>query len=101
MSTQTTGATELPANAPQPSGAPKVGLRALATKNIGQQYSYVLILAIGMLIVILSGHIDLSVGSLLGLAGAVSAFLVIKQGMPWWTGMLAALAVGLIAGAWQ
>jgi len=134
MSTQTTGAPELPANARQRSAAPKVGLRALATKNIRQsgiaiafvaiiglfsiltgglllspgnltnivlQYSYVLILSIGMLIVIVAGHIDLSVGSLLGLAGAVSAFLVIKEGMPWWTGMLAAIAVGLIAGAWQ
>ena len=134
MSTQTTGAPELPANARQRSSAPKVGLKALATKNIRQsgiaiafvaiiglfsiltgglllspgnltnivlQYSYVLILSIGMLIVIVAGHIDLSVGSLLGLAGAVSAFLVIKEGMPWWTGMLAAIAVGLIAGAWQ
>lgn len=134
MSTQTTGAPELPTNARQRSSAPKVGLMALATKNIRQsgiaiafvaiiglftiltgglllspgnltnivlQYSYVLILSIGMLIVIVAGHIDLSVGSLLGLSGAVSAFLVIKSDMPWWTGMLAAIAVGLIAGAWQ
>src|SRR5659263_130757 len=134
MSTQTTGAPELPANARQRSSAPKVGLKAPATKNIRQsgiaiafvaiiglftiltgglllspgnltnivlQYSYVLILSIGMLIVIVAGHIDLSVGSLLGLSGAVSAFLVIKSDMPWWTGMLAAIAVGLIAGAWQ
>lgn len=134
MSTQKTGATELPANTLRPTGAPKASLKDLLTKNLRQsgiaiafvaiiglfailtdgvllspgnltnivlQYSYVLILAIGMLIVIVAGHIDLSVGSLLGLAGAVSAYIVIKQGMPWWTGMLAAIAVGLIAGAWQ
>ncbi|WP_024286848.1 multiple monosaccharide ABC transporter permease [Cellulomonas sp. KRMCY2] len=69
--------------------------------NIVLQYSYILILAIGMVIVIIAGHIDLSVGSLVALTGAVSAILVIKNGMPWWVGMLAAIAVGLIAGAWQ
>jgi len=69
--------------------------------NIVLQYSYILILAIGMVIVIIAGHIDLSVGSVVALTGAVSATLVIKQGMPWWVGILAALAVGLAIGAWQ
>ncbi len=69
--------------------------------NIVLQYSYILVLAIGMVIVIVGGHIDLSVGSLAALAGAVSAQVVIKHGQPWWVGVLAALAVGLIAGAWQ
>jgi putative multiple sugar transport system permease protein len=69
--------------------------------NIVLQYSYILILAIGMVIVIIAGHIDLSVGSVVALTGAVSATLVIKQGMPWWVGILAALAVGLLIGAWQ
>jgi putative multiple sugar transport system permease protein len=69
--------------------------------NIVLQYSYILILAIGMVIVIIAGHIDLSVGSVVALTGAVSAVLVIKQGYPWWIGMIAALAVGLAVGAWQ
>ena len=69
--------------------------------NIVLQYSYILILAIGMVIVIIAGHIDLSVGSLVALTGAVSATLVIKNGGPWWMGVLAALAVGLAVGAWQ
>ncbi|MPV49713.1 MULTISPECIES: multiple monosaccharide ABC transporter permease [unclassified Pseudactinotalea] len=69
--------------------------------NIVLQYSYILILAIGMMIVIVGGHIDLSVGSLLALTGAVSAVVVIKHGAPWWVGVLAALAVGLLAGVWQ
>jgi putative multiple sugar transport system permease protein len=69
--------------------------------NIVLQYSYVLILAIGMVIVIIAGHIDLSVGSVVALTGAVSAALVIKNGAPWWAGILAALATGLLIGAWQ
>jgi putative multiple sugar transport system permease protein len=69
--------------------------------NIVLQYSYILVLAIGMVIVIIAGHIDLSVGSVVALTGAVSAILVIKNGYPWWVGILAALVVGLLVGAWQ
>ncbi|HLV03521.1 multiple monosaccharide ABC transporter permease [uncultured Georgenia sp.] len=69
--------------------------------NIVLQYSYILILAIGMVIVIIGGHIDLSVGSVVALAGAVSAVLVIKHGQPWWVGVLASLGVGLLVGVWQ
>jgi putative multiple sugar transport system permease protein len=69
--------------------------------NIILQYSYILILAIGMVIVIIAGHIDLSVGSVVALTGAVSAILVIREGQPWWVGALAAIAVGLAVGAWQ
>jgi putative multiple sugar transport system permease protein len=69
--------------------------------NIVLQYSYILILAIGMVIVIIAGHIDLSVGSVTALTGAVSAVLVIKHGMPWWVGILAALAVGIAVGCWH
>lgn len=69
--------------------------------NIVLQYSYILILAIGMIIVIIGGHIDLSVGSLVALTGATAAVISIKGGMPWWVGVLAALAVGVLAGCWQ
>jgi putative multiple sugar transport system permease protein len=69
--------------------------------NIVLQYSYILVLAIGMVLVIIAGHIDLSVGSVVALTGAVSAVLVIRQGVPWWAGVLAALAVGLLVGVWQ
>jgi len=69
--------------------------------NIVLQYSYILILAIGMVIVIIGGHIDLSVGSVVALAGAGSAVLVIKHGQPWWVGVLASLGVGLLVGVWQ
>ncbi|MCM3661425.1 sugar ABC transporter permease [Georgenia satyanarayanai] len=69
--------------------------------NIVLQYSYILILAIGMVIVIIGGHIDLSVGSVVALAGAVAAVLVVKGGHPWWVGVLAAMGVGLAVGVWQ
>ncbi len=69
--------------------------------NIVLQYSYILILAIGMVLVIIGGHIDLSVGSVVALAGAVSAVLVVRGGAPWWVGVLAALGVGLLVGLWQ
>jgi len=69
--------------------------------NLVLQYSYILILAIGMLFVIVVGHIDLSVGSVMALVGAVSATLVIKQSMPWWVGVLAGLAVGIVIGIWH
>jgi putative multiple sugar transport system permease protein len=69
--------------------------------NLVLQNSYILILAIGMMLVIIAGHIDLSVGSVVALTGAVSAVLVIKEGWPWWAGILAALVTGVLIGAWQ
>ena len=69
--------------------------------NIVLQYSYILILAIGMLFVIVIGHIDLSVGSVMALVGAVAATMVVKNAMPWWLAVIAGIAVGLLIGAWQ
>ncbi|KQR16845.1 multiple monosaccharide ABC transporter permease [Cellulomonas sp. Leaf334] len=69
--------------------------------NIVLQYSYILILAIGMVIVIIGGHIDLSVGSVVALTGAVSAVVVIQNNGPWWLGVLAGLGVGFLVGIWQ
>ncbi len=69
--------------------------------NIVLQYSYILILAIGMLFVIVIGHIDLSVGSVMALVGAIAATMIIKMGMPWWLAVIAGIGVGLLIGAWQ
>lgn len=69
--------------------------------NIVLQYSYILILAIGMVIVIVGGHIDLSVGSVVAVTGAVSAVITIQQGYPWWAGVIGALITGLLVGVWQ
>lgn len=69
--------------------------------NIILQYSYILILAIGMLMVIILGQIDLSVGSIVALSGAVAGVLLIQMALPWWIGVLVAVAVGVVAGAWN
>jgi putative multiple sugar transport system permease protein len=69
--------------------------------NIIVQNSYVLILAIGMILVIISGHIDLSVGSVVAVTGAICAVLTIQWGLPWWLAVLATLVAGAIIGAAQ
>lgn len=69
--------------------------------NIVVQNSYVLILAIGMILVIISGHIDLSVGSVVAVTGAICAVLTVQWGLPWWLAVLATLVAGAIIGAAQ
>lgn len=69
--------------------------------NIVLQNAHILIMALGMILVIVGGHIDLSVGSVLAFASAVSAVLVIREGMPWWVGVIAAIVTGILVGLWQ
>ncbi|MCC3279888.1 sugar ABC transporter permease [Arthrobacter sp. zg-Y40] len=69
--------------------------------NLFQQNAYVLILAIGMVIVIIAGHIDLSVGSVVATVGAIAALAMNNWGMPWWAAVLLSLVVGAVIGAWQ
>ncbi|MDR2485854.1 MAG: sugar ABC transporter permease [Treponema sp.] len=68
--------------------------------NIFLQYSYVLILAVGMVQVIIIGGIDLSVGSVCAFVGAISA-MVYNSGAGIAGSLLAALLVGLAIGAFQ
>ncbi|SDG58981.1 putative multiple sugar transport system permease protein [Lentzea fradiae] len=69
--------------------------------NIIVQNSYVLILAIGMILVIIGGHIDLSVGSTVALTGAVCAVLTVQWGLPWPLAVLLTLLSGALIGAAQ
>ncbi len=76
----------------------------LAPQNISNiivQNSYILILAIGMIMVIISGHIDLSVGSIVAATGAVAAVLMVNHDVPWPLALLITLLVGAAIGAWQ
>ncbi|MEV4499526.1 multiple monosaccharide ABC transporter permease [Micromonospora arborensis] len=66
-----------------------------------QQNSYILILAIGMLMVIVAGHIDLSVGSVAAFAGILVAKSMTEWDLPWPVAILFGLAIGAIIGAWQ
>ncbi|TQK50050.1 putative multiple sugar transport system permease protein [Streptomyces sp. SLBN-118] len=65
------------------------------------QYSYILILAIGMLVVIVAGHIDLSVGSVAAFTGIVVAKAMEEYSLPWPLGIALGLLVGALIGAWQ
>ena len=76
-------------------------LKPLNINNLIQQNSYVLILAIGMLPVILTGNVDLSVGSILGLTGAVAAELIINRHAPVLPTMILAVLLGGVMGAFQ
>ena len=69
--------------------------------NIFQGNSYILVLAIGMVLVIIAGHIDLSVGSVAAFAGIAVAMAMREWGIPWWLGLLLGLALGAAIGAWQ
>ena len=69
--------------------------------NLINGNSYVLILAIGMVMVIVIGHIDLSVGSVAAVVGIIVALAIRDWGIPWWVGILLGLAVGAAIGAWN
>ncbi|GAA3775139.1 sugar ABC transporter permease [Plantactinospora mayteni] len=69
--------------------------------NIVVQNSYVLILAIGMILIIIAGHIDLSAGSVVAVTGAIAAVLMVEQDVPWPLALLITLVVGGLIGAWQ
>jgi putative multiple sugar transport system permease protein len=66
-----------------------------------QQNSYILILAIGMLMVIVAGHIDLSVGSIAAFAGILVAKSMTEWDLPWPLAILFGLVIGAAIGAWQ
>lgn len=69
--------------------------------NLMLQMSVTGILAVGMLMVIVSGNIDLSVGSVLGLAGGVAAILLTNYEYGLVPAILAAIAVGTVIGAFH
>ncbi len=76
----------------------------LAPRNVTSllvQNGYILILAIGMVMVIIAGHIDLSVGSVCALVGAVAALSMKAWALPWPMAILVGLAVGILVGIWQ
>ena len=69
--------------------------------NIIVQNSYILILAIGMIMIIIAGHIDLSVGSVVAVTGALAAVLMVNHHVPWPLALLITIIAGGLIGAWQ
>ncbi|GIF26315.1 putative multiple sugar transport system permease protein [Actinoplanes tereljensis] len=66
-----------------------------------QQNAYVLILAIGMVMVIVAGHIDLSVGSVVAFIGGICALLISDHNVPWLLAVVISIAIGGLVGCWQ
>ncbi|MGF6823188.1 putative multiple sugar transport system permease protein [Microbacterium sp. ZKA21] len=69
--------------------------------NVVNQYSFILILAIGMVMVIIMGHIDLSVGSVAAFVGIIVAKAMADWNLPWPLAIVLGLVVGALVGAWQ
>lgn len=76
-------------------------LRPINITNLVLQNSYIIVMALGMLLIIVSGWIDLSVGSVAAFIGAIAAVLMVKFGFHWSVTMLIALVIGALVGVWQ
>ena len=90
------------------------GAASITPDNVStlvMQNGYILVLAIGMVMVIIAGHIDLSVGSIAAFIGAVAGVFVVRPleqdgwewlpALPWFVGIIAAILVGALVGVWQ
>ncbi|MBC8061222.1 MAG: sugar ABC transporter permease [Clostridiaceae bacterium] len=69
--------------------------------NLFLQTATIAILACGMVLIIIAGHIDLSIGSVAGFCGAIAAIAQVKYGWGTVPAILLTLVVGLIVGLWQ
>ena len=70
--------------------------------NLILQNSYVVILAVGMLLCILTGgNIDLSVGSVVALVGAIAGVMIVNHKMNVYLTIITCLLMGILIGAWQ
>ncbi|OJY63413.1 MAG: ABC transporter permease [Rhodospirillales bacterium 70-18] len=76
-------------------------MKPLNLTNLILQNSYIVIMALGMLLVIVAGHIDLSVGSVSGFIGAMAAVLMVRFGLHFIPTALLCLAAGGLIGAMQ
>ncbi|MBY6270945.1 MAG: sugar ABC transporter permease [Caldibacillus debilis] len=76
----------------------------LSSRNISNlftQMSVIALLAIGMTLILIVAHIDLSVGSVVGLTGGIAAILQVWYGWSTWAVVLAAILIGALIGLWQ
>ena len=76
-------------------------LRPVNITNLFLQNSYIIIMALGMLIVIVAGHIDLSVGSVMGFVGALAAVMIVNWDVPVFIAVIVSLVCGAAIGAAQ
>ena len=76
-------------------------LKPMNVTNLILQNSYILILAIGMLLCLITGNVDLSVGSVIGFIGALSGVLIVNNGWSVPVTIGVCLLAGLLIGAWN
>ncbi len=76
-------------------------LKSVNITNLFLQNSYIIIMALGMLVVIVAGHIDLSVGSVMGFIGALAAVMVVQWELSIWIAIPVCLFAGALIGAAQ
>lgn len=69
--------------------------------NLILQNSYIVVMALGMLLIIVGGNIDLSVGSIVGFIGAIAATMMVDYKMPWLPVVGLSLVAGGLIGAAQ
>ena len=89
-----------------------IGLFAIFTKgsilnpqninNLISQNAYVIILAVGMLMCILTGgNVDLSIGSIVAMVGAIKGVFIVNHGFNIYLAMIVSLVLGVLIGAFQ
>lgn len=76
-------------------------LQPLNLTNLILQNGYIVIMALGMLMVIVCGQIDLSVGSVVGFTGAMAASLMVTHEMSFIPAMILCILAGAVIGAIQ
>jgi len=76
-------------------------MRPLNLTNLVLQNSYIVIMALGMLLVIVGGHIDLSVGSVCGFVGALAAVLMVEYNWNYVPTVMVCILAGAIIGGAQ
>lgn len=75
--------------------------RPLNITNLVLQNSHILVLAAGMLLVVLLGHVDLSVGSVMAFVGALAGLLMVNYNISPWLAVPLCILMGALIGAWQ
>ena len=75
--------------------------RPVNLTNLFLQNSHIVIMAVGMLLIIVAGHIDLSVGSVAAFVGALAALMIVRMGLPVPLVVVLSLIAGALIGAAQ
>lgn len=76
-------------------------IQARNISNLINQAAYVAVLAIGMTVILILKHIDLSVGYVAGFCGAIAAILMTQYNVNEWLAILIVMCLGLVIGLYQ